>query len=414
MVIHSFLNPTRGKKLLSFLLCICMSHAFVKAQPAAGNYDYTGDIDYFSNHLISGHKNLYSNIAKTEFDSLISDLKKRAADLTFEAFIVELFRINSKIADEHTRIDPVFEKVFPFRFDYFDEGLGIIFSDSSNSRFLMCRVLTINNHPMDTVLRQLTGILKKDNDAFIKFWVAAYCNKPLILRGLGLIDSQEQATFRFLTPEGDTITDIIKSVPAAKVKALVKAETLSRILPYTRSDFYWYESDSLHNTMYFDYARCAEDGQLTFKSFNTSLFAEIARHKPGRLIVDLRFNDGGNSSVMQPFLESIKGNYLNTKGSLYVLVGRNTFSSALMNAIDFARNTNAIMVGEPTGANINHFGEVKSFQLPSSKITVYYSTKFWNNWPGHNGPLLPDIAVGHSYFKFLNATDEAVEYVLKQ
>lgn len=103
-----------GKKLISFLLWICMNHAIVKAQPAAGKYDFAGDIDYFSHHLISGHKNLYSHIAKTEFDSLIIDLKKRAADLTFEAFIVELFRINSKIADEHTRIDPVFEKYFLF------------------------------------------------------------------------------------------------------------------------------------------------------------------------------------------------------------------------------------------------------------------------------------------------------------
>lgn len=403
-----------GKKLLSCLLWFCMSHAIVYAQPADGRYDFTEDIDYFRNHLISGHKNVYANITKTEFDSLINDLKKRAGDLSKEAFIVELFRINSKIADEHTRIAPAFERVFPFRFDYFDEGIGIILSDSLNSRFLMCRVLSIDNHSIDTVLAKLSGILKNDNDAFVKFWVASYCNKPLLLQGLGIIKNQEQATFRFVTPQGDTTTEIIKSVAAGDVTTLVKADALNHILPYARSDFYWYQYDSLNNTMYFDYTQCAENGKLSFKTFNSILFKEIELRKPDKLIVDLRYNGGGNSSVLQPFLESIKGNYLNTKGRLYVLVGRNTFSSALMNAIDFVRNTHAIIVGEPTGANINHFGEVKSFELPASKITVYYSTKFWNNWPGHDGPFIPDVAVSHSYYYFLNGKDEAIEYVLKQ
>ncbi|MBK9732503.1 MAG: hypothetical protein IPO83_14715 [Chitinophagaceae bacterium] len=401
-------------KILFLFLLVILKNTSVYSQPLSQKHDYKSDIDYFSSHLISGHKNLFANISKVAFDSLINDLKNRAGVLTQEEFIVELFRINARIADEHTRIDPGFENIFPFRFEYFDEGLAIILADSLSSKYLSCRVLAIDHHQVQEVISKLSSILKKDNPSFIKFWMAYYCNKPQLLYGLGLIENQQQASFRLLTATGDTITAIVPSIPVNKVTTLVKAEPLNHILPYMRDDFYWYQYDTTHNTMYFDYAKCSEDDKLSFNDFNTNIFREIELRKPSKLVVDLRFNGGGNSSVLHPFLKNIKGNYLNTKGKLYVLVGRKTFSSALMNAVDFVKNTNAIIVGEPTGANINHFGEVKSFQLPDSKITVYYSTKFWNNWPGHNGPLVPDIAVSHSYFDFLNGKDEAMEYILKQ
>ena len=85
-----------------------------------------------------------------------------------------------------------------------------------------------------------------------------------------------------------------------------------------------------------------------------------------------------------------------------------------MNAIELKRTTNATFVGEPTGGNINHFGEIKSFELPNLNMRVTYSTKYWENWIGHNGALMPDVPVMHSLANFLNNNDEALDYIQHQ
>jgi hypothetical protein len=87
-------------------------------------------------------------------------------------------------------------------------------------------------------------------------------------------------------------------------------------------------------------------------------------------------------------------------------------SSSLMNVIELKKSTNAIFVGEPTGGNINHFGELKTFELTNSKIKVTYSTKYWENWAKHNGAFKPDIEISNKLSDFFNAYDKAIETIL--
>lgn len=86
----------------------------------------------------------------------------------------------------------------------------------------------------------------------------------------------------------------------------------------------------------------------------------------------------------------------------------------MMNAIELKQTTNATFVGEPTGGNINHFGEIKSFTLPNTKTRVSYSTKYWENWKDHSGALKPDIAAGNSIFDFMKSIDPAMEIIATQ
>lgn len=82
-----------------------------------------------------------------------------------------------------------------------------------------------------------------------------------------------------------------------------------------------------------------------------------------------------------------------------------------MNAIDLKRNYNSILIGESTSGNVNHYGETKRLLSLNSKIIVGYSTKFWENWKGYFGPLIPDIPIKYSIENYKNNIDEAIEYV---
>ena len=81
------------------------------------------------------------------------------------------------------------------------------------------------------------------------------------------------------------------------------------------------------------------------------LFQLIHSNPTKRLVIDIRQNGGGDffegrRHLIQPLK---KQPALNQKGRLFVIIGRQTFSAAMVNAIDFRKETNAILVGEPIG-----------------------------------------------------------------
>ncbi len=62
---------------------------------------------------------------------------------------------------------------------------------------------------------------------------------------------------------------------------------------------------------------------------------------------------------------------------MYVLIGRETFSSATLNALDFKEMTDAVFVGEDTKEKPNHYGEIRGPTLPNTRLKVGYSTEYF-------------------------------------
>jgi C-terminal processing protease CtpA/Prc len=192
--------------------------------------------------------------------------------------------------------------------------------------------------------------------------------------------------------------------------AFAQADLLSK----KKKENYWFNYDPDRKTLYFNYNNCRDEQDNPFANFNSELFTFIASHQPEKIILDLRYNNGGNSGILNPFIEKIKDSYLNRKGKFFVLIGKQTFSSAVMNAVDLKRNSNALFIGEATSGNINHYGEVRGFSLPKSKIVIAYSTRYWETWKGIKGPLKPDIYVKYSIKNYAEGRDEAIMQVYRK
>jgi len=83
-----------------------------------------------------------------------------------------------------------------------------------------------------------------------------------------------------------------------------------------------------------------------------------------------------------------------------------------MNALDFRNKTKALLVGEPTGGRPNHFGEVKTFTLPYSGLTISYSTNYFRFAKDDTPSLLPDIPAEPSSADYFAGRDPALEAIL--
>ena len=97
--------------------------------------------------------------------------------------------------------------------------------------------------------------------------------------------------------------------------------------------------------------------------------------KPERLIIDWRYNFGGDGSqvslVLREFLK--RDEHTPWKG-VYVLIGRRTFSAAVLalgKVIDFMPVS---LIGEPSAAGLNHYGDPTTRVYGKTGLKLHVST----------------------------------------
>jgi len=101
---------------------------------------------------------------------------------------------------------------------------------------------------------------------------------------------------------------------------------------------------------------------------------EVVSRRPKYAIVDLRPNQGGNFFNTVLFTQALP-RLLPPDGRVFVLVGRATFSAALVTAAMLKANggNRTVLIGETMGDADRFWAEGGNMTLPNSKIEVRYS-----------------------------------------
>jgi len=131
-------------------------------------------------------------------------------------------------------------------------------------------------------------------------------------------------------------------------------------------------------------------------------------------VVDIRNNDGGNR-VWSNYVKFIRDNdKINKRGKLFVLIGRRTFSSAVLFANQLQMQTNAIFVGEPTSQGPKFYGGPRFIELPNSKLVFMVSSHLAiSGFPfDKRKSILPDIFIENSYEDLVAGKDRVLDTIL--
>jgi hypothetical protein len=146
---------------------------------------------------------------------------------------------------------------------------------------------------------------------------------------------------------------------------------------------YWFEHLAEARLVYFQFNSVRNDREEPFAQFVARLLKFIDDNAVEGLVIDLRWNNGGNTALAPPLIQGlIRHDKINRRGKLFVIIGRRTFSAAQNTATFLEQQTNAIFVGEPTGSSPNFVGEEEFFTLPYSKLPANVSELFWqSSWP---------------------------------
>ena len=149
--------------------------------------------------------------------------------------------------------------------------------------------------------------------------------------------------------------------------------------------------------------------------FLDRLFAFVDANAVRRLVIDVRWNSGGDLTLVRPLVHGlITRPAVNRPGGLFVITGRRTFSAAQHTCSVIEANTHAVFVGEPTGSRPNFTGERTPFRLPCSGLRVNVSDTYWQNgWPqDRRTSIAPELHVSPTIAAYRAHRDLALEAVL--
>jgi hypothetical protein len=374
------------------------------------------DVDYLSTELPKKHKNLFHNISESEFQTQIEEFKAKLPTMAQDEILVGLMKIIASVGDSHTTLGYRPQHGLLLMLYWFKDGIAILNTTSDYKNVLYGKITALEGKPIENVVAALRAVIPHENEAQVKNKITNLLTDTVVLHAMKLIASQDKASLTVRTISGRTVTLDMKLLPfSSKPEWIVDTLNESDAPLYLRNRrlYYWFEILPDSHTIYFKYNSCQNMTGQPFSDFVKTLFDRVDDEKIKKIVIDLRHNGGGNSAIFAPFLKELKKRpkFLK-KGSIHVLIGRRTFSSAILNAIDLKKQTPAIFAGEPTGGKPNHYGEVQMFRLPESGLSVTYSVKYFHVLDEDPDSFEPDLLIEQKISDYLKKADPVLKSVL--
>ena len=369
----------------------------------------------------------------TTFDAGVARLRTAIPRLTDVQVILEMMKLMRTLGDGHATIQPggrsEFQLTLPMQFYAFAEGLYIIAADPKYRELLGAQVLRFDAQPADSVMRALEPFISRDNDNPI--WVqqrVPYLMRHVpVLQALGLTASSREVTLALRLLDGSSRSVKVSADSGSNSNIwnvlphpatwIGLAETLPDPMPlYLKSmgTPFWFEQPAGSKLVYSQINSVRNMPNETLPQFGERVSKFIAENDVDGLVVDLRWNNGGNTFLAEGFLQQMmRADKINRRGRLFVVIGRRTYSAAQNLATFLERHTNAIFVGEPTGSSPNFVGEEEFFTLPYSGLAANVSELFWqSSWPGdHRTWIAPLLYTPPTFAAYRRNHDPAMEAI---
>ena len=344
----------------------------------------------------------FSPEARQQFRQAIAELQKSAGVKTDNQIIVEFARAVALAKNAHTRLYLLRNRSelrrYPIRVWWFADGLYVVRATPEYSALLGARILRIAGRAVQQVKQDVAPLFA--GNASWRTYMSAYTmTSPDVLIGLGLIASDGKAEIDFTNRHDTKRKTQLEPLPLRRsdqpteswwdlcstrprddgswMSALaLDAAHLPLYLQNTEGQ-YWSQYLPNDRLFYIQFNRSANapNGE-SLREFGTRVLTELQSAAVNKIVVDVRFNTGGDLSIGRPFIERLAAFAKERKTRVYVITGRATFSAGIYHAMQLRQLVNAILVGEPVGDELDLWSEGGNLLTPNSRLSLHYADRF--------------------------------------
>lgn len=376
------------------------------------------DLDYFCEMLENNHVNLYANISRREFEIEKQKIAERTSTMSDSQFFYSLKHLLSLVGDAHTNvffIDSQYKHLNALAFDIveYNDGWYLMMLEKENEQYLGCKLLAINNIEIDEIFNRAKGIISYENEYWAKRKFSNTINFRESLEFLDIIKKDERIVLSVEDSSGSKHSLEIKSMNEQEVKDAQILRVAPTRIPVT-AKYGIYSAMPLNKDSFFiQYNSCQEATDLSMNSFVSIISEEIKKNNYKNVIIDLRYNSGGDARIFEPMISELSKLQEENNFKVYTIISKNTFSATVINAIQIKKQLNSKLVGTPTGGNVNFYGGMTSFNLKHAPISVVHSTEYYELIKGYEkDSLYPDIYIEQNFENYINGVDSEVDMIL--
>jgi tetratricopeptide (TPR) repeat protein len=392
---------------------------------------WRADLRFFSREVKRRAYAPFAHISEANFDAEIAEIAASVPERTDHQILVALQRFLGHLYDGHAWVwrNDMHERALPVLIELFEEGPFVTAARTDVGELLGAEVLRFDDVPAGEVVAAVEATLCRDNDSGPRSVVPRLIREPALLHALGLVSDPNRVTLTTRLSDGRETTVALEAaagIESRKIRDnppcpegwLYLPETIKGEPPLylkNRGVTYWFEVLDQEHVVYAQINAIADRPGESLGDFAVRL-VDTAEAMPGaRLVLDLRWNGGGNTFLELPLLRRLIGSRtLNRRGRLFAIIGPATFSAAqnFINILDSF--TDVIFVGEPSGSSPSFVGESWEFELPYSKASANVSDLFWQTgWAlDYRTWIAPTLYTPPTFATFRENRDPAMEAIL--
>ncbi len=323
----------------------------------------------------------------------------------------------------------------PVHLGLFADGLYVIAAPAERRALVGRRVVRINGRDwreIRTAYARYQGGLPGFRDQF----VTLFMELPALLAAAGFGGDPDRLTLTLEAPgRPEQVTVQAALTPYRDVAAFTGEPALvdgARMLPAERIPLYLHEPDLLFRLAFppqIDgaYVQLNAVRGLGIAQFFEHTLAELRRRRPRNIVLDLRFNMGGDLTIARAFMQALPGI---AKDRVYAITSGRTFSAAIssLGYLKQAAGDRLTIVGEPIGDRLEFWAEGDIMELPGLGALILYASERHNYMTGCPEPdchaairehpirvrsLQPDISTHLSWADFSAGRDPAMAAILR-
>jgi hypothetical protein len=411
------------------------------------------DFDYFRSYFELNRT--WSPAALAEAKRLLEEERAQAGRLSPAQFDLAIARMAALADNGHSRVHPGplsrRHNRLPCRFYRFADGYFILRARGRCEELLGAKVVRIDGHSIDEMEEQLYRYFGGPRSHFDQFASVFFLESPELLQAAGLIQSADRVTLHLLLRDGaQREVELNADPPDPRAPGLYGVEYLSpqRVegetadwhsllpsgapLPVFLRDFnqpfrseFWPE----RATYYAAFRSNEDEPGHPIADFVSKIRSELRADAPRIIVLDLRFDQGGNFTTTASLMKDLVRIAPSVK-HVYVLTSAWTFSAGIVSLALLKEHGGGqvTIVGEPVGDRLRLWAEGGTMVLPNSQLRIGFATGlhdyqrscwgqpgcFWVMYfyPMHLKSLAPEVAIAYAFSDYLGLRDPLLDGAL--